>query len=65
MTSHLEKSISLADKITDKADDALSQLEREMIIMKWPADFRALMWRVVAEMARGRAEAARRAEDKS
>ncbi len=49
--SHAEKAEALAGKITDKAADALSALDREMAIMKWPAEFRAIMWDAVAELA--------------
>lgn len=59
MTDHEAKAKALAEKIEKKASDALDSLEREMAIMKWPAEFRAIMWSAVAEIATRRAEAAR------
>lgn len=41
----------LAEKIAKKAADMLDPLEREMIVMKWPAEFRAIMWQAVADTA--------------
>lgn len=60
MTSHMEASIALADKLTTKAEGALSGIEREMIIMKWPAEYQAIMWETVAAVASSRAKAAKR-----
>jgi hypothetical protein len=57
--SHIEKSIDLADKLTARAEEALSDLELEMTLRKWPADFRAIMWDAVALVAQSRAAAAR------
>lgn len=54
---HLMKSLALTDKITKKAEAALDGLEREMILMKWPAEFRAIMWEAVAAVASSRAAA--------
>ena len=51
MTSHEDRAAALAEKITARAHDALSSLEREMIIMKWPAEFRAIMWGAVEAIA--------------
>ncbi len=61
MTSHEDKAKAqaLANKITSKAEDALSGLDREMAIMKWPAEFRAIMWEAVVELAARRAAGAR------
>lgn len=59
MSTHLEKSIALATKISAKAEDTLARLDHEMTIMKWPAEFRAIMWEAVVDAARIRAEAAR------
>lgn len=56
MTTHLEKATALAGKITGKAEDALAALEREMTIMQWAPEFRAIMWSAVAEVASRRAE---------
>lgn len=65
MTSHADKAQALAVKITGKAEDALAGLEREMAIMKWPAEFCAIMWSAVAETAARRAELARHAPSDS
>lgn len=59
MTTHAEKAIDLAEKITAKAEDALGALSVEMAIKKWPAEFRAIMWEAVAEIATRRAETAK------
>ncbi len=59
MTSHTDKAQALADKITAKAADALSGLDREMTIMKWPAEYRRIMWEAVAHEAANRACEAR------
>lgn len=56
MSTHLEKSIALATKISTKAEGALDALEREMRIMKWPAEFRVIMWEAVAAVATIRAQ---------
>lgn len=53
------KAEALAEKITRKASDTISALEREMIVMKWPAEFRAIMWDAVAHTASIRADEAR------
>lgn len=60
MTEHLTRSIDLADKITAKAEEAVADLELEMTLRKWPADFRAIMWDAVALVAQSRAKEARR-----
>lgn len=57
--SHAAKSIALADQITAKAEDAVSDLDLEMALRQWPAEFRAIMWDAVAIIARARAAAAR------
>jgi hypothetical protein len=51
MSTHADKAAALAEKITKKAEDALSGIEREMSIMKWPAEFRAIMWGAVEHIA--------------
>ncbi len=58
MTSHEAKVQALAVKITKRAEDALAGLDREMIIMKWPAEFQAIMWDAVVEIAVRRRSAA-------
>lgn len=59
MDDHLERAQALAAKITTKAADALSSLDREMAIMKWPGEFRAIMWGAVAALAAQREAAAK------
>jgi hypothetical protein len=51
MTSHADKAAALAEKITNKAAETLARLELEMTVMKWPAEFRAIMWGAVADLA--------------
>ncbi len=63
MTKHMEKAQALAAKITDKAQGALAGLDREMAIMKWPAEFQAIMWDAVADLAARRAADARHAHE--
>ena len=46
-----KKAEALAAKIAEKASDTLARLDREMDIMKWPAEFRAIMWGAVAHAA--------------
>lgn len=41
----------LAEKIAKKAADVLSPLQTEMDLMKWPAEFRAIVWGAVAHHA--------------
>ena len=60
MSSHLEKSIALAGKISAKAEETLAGLDHEMDAMKWPAEFRAIMWEARSETALIRAKRARR-----
>lgn len=49
----------LAERIAKKAAGTLDSLELEMTIMKWPSDFRAIMWGAVAHEAAIREKAAR------
>ena len=48
-TTHADKATALAGKITARAEGALAGLEWEMA--KWPAEFRAIMWGAVADIA--------------
>jgi hypothetical protein len=65
MTTHAEKANALAGKITSKAEDALSGLSLEMNLMKWPAEFRGIMWQAVAEIASRRAQECRNQQRQS
>ncbi|MGY4222715.1 hypothetical protein ACVMIH_000076 [Bradyrhizobium sp. USDA 4503] len=58
MTSHAQKALSIADRVVTMAENGLGPLERT--IKEWPAEFRAIIWDAVAEIAVRRAEAARR-----
>ena len=58
MSSHMEKSIALADKITTMAEDAMRGLD--LSIRAWPGEFRAIIWEAVADIATRRAAAARK-----
>lgn len=49
--SDIKKAEAVAEKIAKKAEDTLAALEREMDIMKWPPEFRAIMWGAVAHAA--------------
>lgn len=49
MGAHADKAEALAAKITANAEDHLRALEWQMT--KWPADFRAIMWGAVADIA--------------
>jgi hypothetical protein len=51
MSDQIDKAQALADKIKKKAEDALNGLEREMAIMQWRPEFKAIMWGAVAEIA--------------
>jgi hypothetical protein len=59
MSDQIEKAVVLASKISAKAEDTLSGVEREMRIMKWPDEFRAIMWEAIADAASIRARQAR------
>ena len=60
MSNDPEKVIALASKITTMAEGALSGLDR--VICGWPAEFRAIMWEAVADIATRRAISARMKE---
>lgn len=57
MSGHQDKAQALADKVTTTAEAGLSSLE--MTLRKWPAEFRAIMWEAVVEIAKQRAALAR------
>jgi hypothetical protein len=56
----IQKAEALAAKIAKKARDTLVALDREMDIMKWPPEFRSIMWGAVSREA-----AIREAENKA
>jgi hypothetical protein len=41
----------VAEKVAQRAAEALDPLRIEMISNRWPADLRAIMWRAVADTA--------------
>lgn len=51
------KAISVADKVVSMAQDGLRGVDR--MIEAWPAEFRAIIWEAVADIASRRAAAAR------
>ena len=52
MSNHARKAIATADKIVSLAEDGLRDLDRT--IAAWPAEFRAIIWIAVADIARRR-----------
>lgn len=54
---HAAKAEALAEKITATADAGLRNLE--ITLHKWPAEFQAIMWDAVVEIASRRAAEAR------
>ncbi len=56
--SELYEATKLAAKIQKKVADLLHPLEREMLIMQWPAEYRAILWETVSAMSWERARAA-------
>lgn len=61
--THAEKAMSVADRVVSLAVDGLRGVDRT--ISAWPAEFRAIVWDAVADIASRRAEDARRGEDSS
>ena len=55
MSTHEEKAQEVAGMVMQRAEQALAGLDREMAIMKWRAEFRAIMWGAVADIATRRA----------
>ena len=53
--SEIQDAIKLADKLQTKATELLYPLEREMRLMKWPDEYQAIMWEVIASIALERA----------
>ena len=56
---HIEKTVNVAAQISAKAEKVLDGMEFEMNFMKWPNDFRAIMWEAIADAANIRARQAR------
>lgn len=53
---HLEAAIALSKRINDKVDDLFAPLEREMKIMRWPAQYQSILWEAVILGAKERME---------
>lgn len=59
MSTQIEKAVSLASKISAKAEETLDRMQFEMDTMRWPAEYRAIMWEAIADTAAIRARQAR------
>lgn len=57
MSAHMEKAVSLADKVVTMAEDGLRPLA--LSIKHWPPEFSAIVWDAVADIATRRAIANR------
>ena len=55
--THAEKALAIADKVVTMAENGLGPLDRT--IASWPAEFQAIIWDAVADIAQRRAAAAR------
>jgi hypothetical protein len=53
MTSHIEKAVSLSGQIAKLAEDGLRGID--LTIAAWPAEFQAIIWETVADIASRRA----------
>jgi hypothetical protein len=60
MSSHTEKAISIADRVVSLVEDGLRPIERT--VAAWPAEFRAIIWEAVADVASRRALAIRQGQ---
>ena len=54
MSTHQDKAQALAENITATAEAGLRNLE--LALHKWPAEFQAIMWDAVVEIASRRAQ---------
>lgn len=53
--NQIAKAVGLATKISAKAEETLAGIEREMDIMKWPDEFRTIMWEAIVDTAKAKA----------
>jgi hypothetical protein len=60
MSNQAEKVISIADRVVSLVEDGLRPLERT--IAAWPAEFSAIVWETVADVAARRASALRQGQ---
>ena len=51
MANEVQKALALAQQIEKKVADLLEPLERDMKIMGWSAEYRAIMWSAVGNAA--------------
>ncbi len=49
--SDLDRATAVARKLSAKAEDALAGIEREMILMEWPAEFQKMIWLAISSLA--------------
>lgn len=52
MSEDFSREIALAAKISAKAESVFDGIEREMRIMKWPDEFKVIMFEAIADTAR-------------
>lgn len=57
MSDHAQRAVAVADQVVSLAEDGLRTVDRT--IAAWPAEFRAIIWDAVAQIAYQRAAEAR------
>lgn len=57
MSEHGPRAFSIADKVVSLGEDGLRGLD--LAVSAWPAEFRAIIWETVADVAARRGVAAR------
>jgi hypothetical protein len=62
MSEHAQRAISLADKVLSFVEDGLRGIDRATAA--WPAEFRAIVWETVADIASRRGRDARASDVK-
>lgn len=55
--ANMKTAVEVADRVVSLAEDGLRSIDRT--ILSWPAEFRAIIWDAVADIASRRAAAAR------
>jgi hypothetical protein len=56
MSDDIIQAMALAGRISAMAEDVLSGIDRSMKIMKWPNEFKIIVWEAIAAEASSRAE---------
>jgi len=51
MSEATDRAQRLASMIEQRARETLDPLNRRMVVDRWPAEFQAIMWRAVADIA--------------